>query len=713
VPVGACPKPEDCRLLPELEDTKGPFVMQLKRKLRPSSRRTSMKPVMCCVAITIGTVSGTMATVAVGQKVAMAAPVAQCGANGDNPLPPHFCNGNVEMIRGNGSELLLQTMQKIGDLYTDAGVLGCEVNSSPGETLYNSSDPASAATNYGYYCVPNDGTTDGVDNTDVVDNWDRTEVLEGITHAGSANAQAELCGSLSTPLPVDFARSGLPPDGACSTMVEAGYAKDAVPIISYPVNPTAFGTSTTAPYSGLNGGVVGPVSDGWLPGDPNDGPYSGTALTNISNADNGGGASSTAYRIWCASGSTRISDWGALTNLGPDIVIPSASVVAGTNTVTLASPVFASVASGQSITGPDIPSGTTISGVGSGGTSLTLSNKITGTNANENPKVDIGTTLAEGDGAPIGVPIRPVGVDTTSDTEAIFAGYAESGVASGGCSSNMNTNAPSDPNSATISGSNTTPHIAPEDDAPVIGQFATADFPDAVDQAIEVATSLYVESNGVYNTNPYLAATSIDGTSYSGVKVEENGNSPTTATLLTNRYATAHTLFNIYNSNTVRASAGGFLNWVCDSNANFEKGTDESTGLNLDSEVTTTVSTTFGFPRLTDETAAPTITTPADNIAAPNNSCAASLMVNTTAGSDQITLTAGGDFPIDIPNAGGLVGGGNVGVSNAYFPSGTTVVSGAGTSTLTLSNNAMNNETGVPTVFAGVPAVTSVASPQN
>ena len=64
-------------------------------------------------------------------------------------------------------------------------------------------------------------------------------------------------------------------------------------------------------------------------------------------------------------------------------------------------------------------------------------------------------------------------------------------------------------------------------------------------------------------------------------------------------------------------------------------------------------------------------------------------------------------------SAGGLVGGGNVGISNANFPAGTTVVSGGGTSTLTLSNNATATGTGVATVFAGVPAVTTVASTNN
>jgi hypothetical protein len=311
------------------------------------------------------------------------------------------------------------------------------------------------------------------------------------------------------------------------------------------------------------------------------------------------------------------------------------------------------------------------------------------------------------------VPIRLLVVNTSSGTESTFASYAESGVASGGCSSNMNTNSPGDPNPVTDTGDNTSVHVALENNSDQLDEFAITDFPspDYVDQAIEVATTLYIESNGVYNTNPYAAASTIDGTSYSGVKIEENAKSPTTSTELTNNYPTARTLFNIYNTNTVRASTGGFLNWICDSNTNFSKGLDNTTGLNFDSELTTLISTTFGFPRLTDESAAPAISTPADNIAAPNNSCAAALAVNTTSGSDQITL-ASGTFPVDIVNAGGLVGGANVGVSNANFPSGTTVVSGAGTSTLTLSSDATATGTGITTVFGGVPPVTSVANPQ-
>jgi hypothetical protein len=347
----------------------------------------------------------------------------------------------------------------------------------------------------------------------------------------------------------------------------------------------------------------------------------------------------------------------------------------------------------------------------SGGT-LTLSNNATATGT-VNLTITTTTKLAVGQGAPIGVAIRIMGVNTASGTEATFASYAESGVSGGGCSSNMDTNAASDPNPATDTGDNSTPHIALENNSDQMNEFAVGDWPspDFVDQAIEVSTTLYIESNGVLNTNPYAAASTIDGTSYSATKVEENGSNPTSGTELQNTYPTARTLFNIYLSNTVRASTGGFLNWICDGNTNFSKGLDNTTGLNFDQELGNLIATTFGFPRLTDESTAPSISTPADGIAAPNTACAASILVNTTSGSDQITL-ASGAFPPDIVNAGGLVGGGSVGVTDANFPAGTTVVSGAGTSTLTLSNNATATTTGVSTSFSGVPAVTAVANPQ-
>src|ERR1700735_4009058 len=192
-----------------------------------------------------------------------------------------------------------------------------------------------------------------------------------------------------------------------------------------------------------------------------------------------------------------------------------------------------------------------------------------------------------------------MGINTASGVESTFASFAESGVSGGGCSSNMNTKDASDPNPAPATGTNgapqLAPHIALQNNWAQVDEFAIGDFPspDYVDQAIEAATTLYVESNGVVNTNPYAAAATIDGTSYSGNKITENGVQPSTPNLLQNEFPTAITLYNVYRTDTVRASTAGFLNWICDGDTNFSKGLDNSTGINFDTELSTTISSVY------------------------------------------------------------------------------------------------------------------------
>jgi hypothetical protein len=174
-------------------------------------------------------------------------------------------------------------------------------------------------------------------------------------------------------------------------------------------------------------------------------------------------------------------------------------------------------------------------------------------------------------------------------------------VTGGGCASNTNTNSPAN-------------EVALENNTAQIGDFAASAFPgDPADQAVMVAASIYYESAGVYNTNPHAHTVSITSggttTSFSAAKLAENGINATAATELNNSYPTARTLYNIYRTGTVRASTANFLNWMCDSNNAFTKATDLSTGKNFDSELTTLITTKFGFPRLTDTSAAP------------NNSC--------------------------------------------------------------------------------------------
>jgi hypothetical protein len=302
-----------------------------------------------------------------------------------------------------------------------------------------------------------------------------------------------------------------------------------------------------------------------LPGDPVNGPYTGTPFTNVANNDNGGGAASTAYRLWCATDSSRITDWGQLTNLK----------------------------NGQTV----------------------------------------------GNGTPIGIPIRILGVNPASGTVATFAGFAESGVSGGGCASNTNTNAAADPNSATAPSPNS-PHVALENNASQIGDFAAKDFPgDLPDQAVEAATSLYYESNGVLNTVPYSASVPIGTTSSAVSKINLNGKAASTGFIFSNAYPTARTLYNIYRTDTVRASTAGFLNWICDSQTAIQKGKDNSTGLNFDTELTTLIGS-FGFTRLTDTTGVAATATPADGLSAPNTTCASGLNSGSTAGNGVPAITS-------------------------------------------------------------------------
>ena len=65
------------------------------------------------------------ATLIVGAGVASAASAPSDPSGGATPVAPHFYNGNVEGIRDTGSDTTFFMMQKIGDLYTGAGLYGC------------------------------------------------------------------------------------------------------------------------------------------------------------------------------------------------------------------------------------------------------------------------------------------------------------------------------------------------------------------------------------------------------------------------------------------------------------------------------------------------------------------------------------------------------------------------------------------------------------
>jgi hypothetical protein len=600
--------------------------------MRPTNLRRRLG-----VAATVG-VTALIATLGVGVGVAGAVP------SDPSPGYPSWNNGVVNGIRDTGSDTTFYMMQKIGDLYTSAGLYGCTLNSAAGQTLFNSSFTATAA-NEEFYCLSGKNTTTS-DNTD---NWSRTEVTEGVDDVGSGAGQNQLCGStvLSSPLTVNFARSSKPEGTACGDLQETGYAKDGVPAVAFQINPSTYGTAaSSSPYASVAGGVVGDVDKGWEPGNPVGGPFTGTPFVNVANNDNGGSASSTAYRLWCATDSTRITDWGQLTNLGPNLAIPNVTLNSGSTTATAPSGYTfpSTVAAGQAVTtsaSGDLAGGTTVASVS--GNVLTLSTAATGSGTDD-LQIATGSSLTVGSGGSIGLPIRIVGVNSASGTEATWQSFATSGVSgSPGCASNVNTDAASDPNPATATGDNAGQHIALENNASQISDFAAADFPgDFGSQAIEVATSLYYESNGVYTTNPYAGAVTTNGIQASGIKLTLNGQSPSTPNLLNNKYPTARTLFNIYRTGTVTASTAGFLNWICDSQSAIQKEKDNYTGINFDNELTTIIQS-FGFIRLSDTSAVATGgNTPPDNVSGGgiNTSCASALNGGSTAGNGQPPVTA-------------------------------------------------------------------------
>ena len=280
------------------------------------------------------------------------------------------------------------------------------------------------------------------------------------------------------------------------------------------------------------------------------------------------------------------------------------------------------------------------------GTTLTLTSAATGSGTDQ-LKIATGVTQVVGSGASIGVPIRIMGVNTASGTESTWESFSESGVsgsASGnGCASNADSNAASDPNLATATGDNAGQHIALENNASQIADYANADWPsDPGDAAVEVASTLYYESNGVYSSNPYAGSAVINGTQFSASKLTENGKSPTTPSVLNNIYPTARTLFNIYNTGTVRASTAGFLNWICDSQSAITKQKDNYSGLNFDTELGNIIGS-FGFIRLTDASAvASGGNTPPDNVSGggTDTSCASGLNSGSTAGNGQPPVTS-------------------------------------------------------------------------
>jgi hypothetical protein len=576
-----------------------------------------------------------------------------------------------------GSDTTLFVMQTISDLYAQAGIspFSCTITKAANTDCEQPSGT-----------IPNPNNT----QSDETDNFSGTEELQGINDVGSGNGQAELCGgspASPTNLPADYARSSKPNStGTCPTGVGLGFAKDAVLAVDFQsINPALYGSPTgyltqTDPqcgtagqypsYAASNGaltctsfpsGGIGPVADGWLPTDPTNcgtggGPKcSGTPFTDIDNTPIGGGsgATSVSFRLFCQHGplatpnTSQITDCGQLTNL----------------------------------TGSEVP----------------------------------------GQGAPIGVPIRIIGINPGSGTVATFYAFAQSGIGAGSnggtdCSGgtgtvgsgsvDANAAAGQDPEAnqgpAGATGNN---EISLENDANQIGDFANADWPsDSADEAVDIATSLYSMSYGAFLTNPNASIASIesgtipagDPSTFSAKFLTANGAKVSTVTERNNTYPMARTLFNIYKTDGVRASVGGFLNWMCDGNSAIAKGTNHIDGGNFDTDLTNVINGQYGFSRNTDSTAELAINsqTPADNVPAGgvNGSCDANLGISSiTSGSAAVTMSA------TVPTT--VQAGWTVSVppgSSVSIPAGDTVSSVSGT-TINLTTPVATGTTGGPT----------------
>ncbi len=466
----------------------------------------------------------------------------------------------------------------------------------------------------------NGGNNPNNTQSDTADNFAATEQLQGVNDVGSGNGQGELCGTIGTPVntTVDYSRSSKPFSVAGCKGQSLGYAKDSVPVADFQViDPQQYGTPTGyvgtsfVSYDYTTGAVVntpfpsggiGAVAAGWEPGDPfNCGPSgpacSGTPLVDVDNTPT------------------------------PSSGLNGASSVA----------YRLWCQHGPSLT--------------AGESQITDWGQLTNLSSGQFP----------GQGTPIGVPIRIIGVNAGSGTAATFNAFAESGIGSGNCTgtSNFNENAASQGNPQTSQGpAPANLEIALENDAAQIGDFANADWgaTDAADQAVDIATSLYYMGYGPYNSNPIAGVASMEvnpgvvtggkPTSFTESLSNLNNVVPSITHERTNAYPTSRTLFNIFRTDKVRASTAGFLNWMCDTNTggSSTKGTDHLDGANFDADLTNIINGQYGFSRLTDTTPelSASAQVPADGLTNPNGECSAVQTIASggiTNGTQTITLT--------------------------------------------------------------------------
>jgi hypothetical protein len=212
---------------------------------------------------------------AIGTSVALSASgIAQAATLNTSP---QWRTADVNMFRATGSETTFYVLNQIGNLYSQAAIFGCTLQSVDLRTCNTAADGA---------------------NTDVLDNYSRNEFVNG-EGIGSGNGIGQLCGTKPTGgLPVDFARSSRAPQASdnCATAVGLQFAKDSLVGVYFPFNNTSAVTCS----GGSCVGQIGPVSRGWRTGDPLAGPYSGVEFTNIDNTASASlGGASLSSELYC------------------------------------------------------------------------------------------------------------------------------------------------------------------------------------------------------------------------------------------------------------------------------------------------------------------------------------------------------------------------------------------------------------------------------
>ena len=312
-------------------------------------------------------------------------------------ISPHFFTTQVQQIRAAGSETTFYVTNQLQSLWSQSSIFGCTLVSSDLRTCNTTADGSA---------------------TDVQDNYSRTEFINGLGN-GSGNGIGQLCGTKPNGgLTVDFARASRAPkasDGCSGTGGTTGlnFADDSVVGLVFPYENTT--TLTCAAGDTCTGTTqVGPVANGWRPGDAVAGPtYSGNPVTDISNdvAFASLGGKSEAFRIYCDKG-------GRTTNA--DIIVLGNSA---------SPPAPRSIGDATQVSSdpngvPALSSATNLFDAGTDGIDGKgdVNAYVTGTGINANAYITKVTTIAGLQYAELAIAVAPGGSTT------VFSGSSVSGV---------------------------------------------------------------------------------------------------------------------------------------------------------------------------------------------------------------------------------------------------------------------------------------------